>query len=1145
MKKLKLLSLFAAALFAASMWAAEMEGPWTWMDMRSGCCDRTVNYSIAFNGLNNSHWGTIDFWNDGDGIGYTVKGTSATQQKNGVFSTYYIDRSVESYSKQVLTWKFKVGSKGTKHYSNTALYALQGGWQQINALTVDFTEEYNNQAGSSYLIGRYRNTSYNKAYTGEITKTFEFNNYQGSSAATKSWCLLLTHVVSSADPMSDIHEWGAFYSVSASWSTVYYSSISFNGNGSTGGSTSAQNDRSGTFNLSSNGFTKTGYSFAGWATSTSGAVAYANGASYTVNQSNRGPKTLYAKWTANKYTVTLDRQGGTTGSTQVTATYDAAMPSMTVPTRAGYTFEGYFDATSGGTKYYNADGTSAKNWNKAANTTLYARWTPITYNISYELNGGEVATANPASYTIETATFTLNNPTRAEWVFNGWTGSNGDTRQTSVSIAKGSMGDKSYNAHWYLACLDELYTALGTEVWTGYGSATGVISYSRGDEPQEFRAVFMGGTFTVDIHFEDFISGEKKNNSDGSVTYTMVANVPPVTGMKTETLHITLKDGKVVGMDSQNAGVEMSKEQEISGWAALQEALNAGGVIKLSADVTAASTDAALTLPADKTAILELNGHTINRALKAPAADGSVIINNGVLAIMGAGQIKGGNTTGNGGGILNNGTLTLYGGEITGNKAKGYGGGVYNTAVNTATEGFWMTGGLIHNNTGLDYPAIGGEVSFNSLTVVQIDELGKQVSAKTAKAGLKKNDYIQPVMMDPAKFALLSELHSALGTEVWTGYGTATGVISYSRGDAPNEFKAVFMGGTYTVDLPFGDVASINKTDNGDGSFTYTMVANVPPVTGMETETVQVTIKDGKITALASQNAGMEMSQENDAPLTDWASLREAMANGGVIKLAQDFVAGEMDEALIVPEGKTVVLQLNGHTLNRALNAPVENGSVIINNGTLAVMGDDNSKIMGGNTTGNGGGILNNGALTLYGGEITGNHAGAGAGVYNNKVNTETTGFWMTGGMIDGNMANSYPAIGGDVYFNTLAVIQINAEGKTASPAMVKQGLYNYYSYIKPVMPSIEDMSKPTVLVNYLSFDGTEFDHEVSELNQHEAPAIEGFTFLRWEFKAGLLADGIKLQAVYMSNNEEAPAQVTVGEYTLVRPSNANEYILQ
>ena len=51
------------------------------------------------------------------------------------------------------------------------------------------------------------------------------------------------------------------------------------------------------------------------------------------------------------------------------------MPSATMPTRTGYTFAGYYDNTSGGTQYYTATGESAKNWDKAAATTLYARWT--------------------------------------------------------------------------------------------------------------------------------------------------------------------------------------------------------------------------------------------------------------------------------------------------------------------------------------------------------------------------------------------------------------------------------------------------------------------------------------------------------------------------------------------------------------------------------------------------------------------------------------------------------------------------------------------------------------------------------------------------------------------------------------------------
>ena len=1148
MRKLKLFTLFAAVMFAASMWgqSGETEGPWTWMDMRSGCCDRTLNYSIAFNGLNNSHWGNISFWNDADGIGYTVKGTSANQQKNGVFSTYYIDQNVESYSKKVLTWKFKVGSKDTKHYSNTALYALQGTWQQINALTVDFTEEYNNKAGSSYLIGQYRNTSYNKAYTGEITKTFAFDNSTGGSQATKSWCLLLTHVASSGDGMSDIHEWGAFQSVSASWTTYYYKYVTFNANSGSGSMSQQTIENSG--KLNANAFSRTGYSFDGWATSSNGSKAYDNQGDISATSGSKGPVTLYARWKANTYTVTLDRQNGTGGSASATATYAAAMPSITAPTRAGYTFNGYYTEANGkGTKYYNANGTSAKNWDKTANTTLYAYWTLNTYTITYNLDGGAVATANPTSYNVTTNTFTLNNPTKYLWIFTGWTGSNGDTPQETVTIAKGSTGNKNYTANWEyntrLANLVDLYNALGNEVWTGYGAATGVISYSRGTTPESFSAEFMGGTFKIDLPFDAFTSAEKVENTDGSVTYTLNAILPPVTGMASETLHVTMKDGKITALDSENAGIEMAKSSEISGWAALQEAMNAGGVIKLAADITAAGTDAALVIPAGKTVVLELEGHSINRALAAAAADGSVIINNGTLAVMGNGQIKGGNTTGNGGGILNNGNLTLYGGEISGNKAKGLGGGVYNNKENSATEGFWMTGGLIKGNTALNNPAIGGEVSFNSLVNVQVDEQGKTLSAKTAKAGLKKYDYIRPVMMDPEKFALLSELHEALGTEVWTGYGTATGVISYSRGDEPNEFKAVFMGGTYSVDLPFGDVISIKKEANLDGSFTYTMVANVPPATGLETETVQVTIKDGHITGLASENAGVEMSKESNEPLTSWSALKSAMENGGVIKLTQDYVAGGNDQALVVPAGKTVVLELNGHNLNRALESAVADGSVIVNNGTLAIMGE--GLIKGGNTTGKGGGILNNGALTLYGGEITGNRANAGAGVYNSKVNTETEGFWMTGGLIQGNEANSYPAIGGEVYFNTLAVVQIDAEGNTASPALAMQQLA-ILSYIQPVMPTdIEELGKPTIMVNYLGEFGGQFDHEIAELVSHDAPAIDGFTFLRWEFVGGRLDAGIKLQPVYQINGEDRPAEVTVGEYTMQHRGDVNEYIIK
>ena len=435
-------------MIASSMWgqAGETEGPWTWMDMRSGCCDRTMNYSIAFNGLNNSHWGNITFWNDNDGIGYTVKGTSANQQKNGVFSTYYIDQNLESYSKKVLTWKFKVGSKDTKHYSNTALYALQGTWQQINALTVDFTEEYNNQAGSSYLIGRYRNTSYNKAYTGEITKTFAFDNSTGGSQATKSWCLLLTHVASSGDGMSDIHEWGAFLNVSYTWNTYYYKYVTYNGNGSTSGSMSAQTiENSG--KLTNNAFSRTGYTFDGWATSATGNKAYDN--------------------------------------------------------------QGDISATSG----------------SKGNVTLYARWNVVNYTIGYTLNGGSVS-GNPANYNVETASFTLVNPTRAGYTFSGWTGSNGNTPQTTVTIAKGSTGDKTYTANWAINPTTEVTYHMPDSI------AEEVVDLNRPEAPAIdgftfLRWEFIGAPLSDGIKLQAVYKKNNSNNAPKKVTvgeYTLEQN---------------------------------------------------------------------------------------------------------------------------------------------------------------------------------------------------------------------------------------------------------------------------------------------------------------------------------------------------------------------------------------------------------------------------------------------------------------------------------------------------------------------------------------------------------------------------------------------------------------------------------------------
>lgn len=79
------------------------------------------------------------------------------------------------------------------------------------------------------------------------------------------------------------------------------------------------------------------------------------------------------------YTVTLNKASGYGGISSVTVTYNANMPKIEkndLPKRTNYIFAGYYDvADTGGVKYYHADGTHARAWNKDEGGTLYARWT--------------------------------------------------------------------------------------------------------------------------------------------------------------------------------------------------------------------------------------------------------------------------------------------------------------------------------------------------------------------------------------------------------------------------------------------------------------------------------------------------------------------------------------------------------------------------------------------------------------------------------------------------------------------------------------------------------------------------------------------------------------------------------------------------
>ncbi|MBQ6165074.1 MAG: InlB B-repeat-containing protein, partial [Clostridia bacterium] len=151
-----------------------------------------------------------------------------------------------------------------------------------------------------------------------------------------------------------------------------------------------------------------------------------------------------------KIDVTLDQNGGSGGSTAVTAVIGMDMPAATMPAHTGYTFGGYYSDTSFTTQYYTATGASAHLWDGSAGT-LYAKWTANTYYVSFDGNGATDGSMGNQTFTYDTAQdLTANAYSRSYTVtfnynYNGST----DTSDTAAAVFNGwatsASGGKVYD----------------------------------------------------------------------------------------------------------------------------------------------------------------------------------------------------------------------------------------------------------------------------------------------------------------------------------------------------------------------------------------------------------------------------------------------------------------------------------------------------------------------------------------------------------------------------------------------------------------------------------------------------------------------------------------------------------------------------
>ena len=186
--------------------------------------------------------------------------------------------------------------------------------------------------------------------------------------------------------------------------------------------------------------TRNGYTFGGW---------YANeqftGEPCTVIASgSTGPKTFYAKWTANTYTVEFEPNGGTINGSYVTNyTYGEGAALPTDVEKSGYTFAGWYENDR-----FEGSAVTAISDTEYGDKTYYAKWMSKTYSVTLNTNGGTIKSGNVTNYTYGEGAALPTDVEKSGHTFAGWYENEELTGSAVAAISDTDYGDKTYYARW-------------------------------------------------------------------------------------------------------------------------------------------------------------------------------------------------------------------------------------------------------------------------------------------------------------------------------------------------------------------------------------------------------------------------------------------------------------------------------------------------------------------------------------------------------------------------------------------------------------------------------------------------------------------------------------------------------------------------
>ncbi len=482
---------------------------------------------------------------------------SSSEESTDCTITLNYNTSANSYATQTITVESGTAFPDLSSYDKDTGSSEIIGWSTSATELIEYSGAVSEDITLYAIWDDYKVVEF--VYSSDNVKEYKYYRSSASSSSVPNEIEIVGYMLDgwytnsdySGEALSSINFDSLADKYYAKYSVAVYS-ITFDGGVYTGEIETVYYNYGDTDNLPI--LTCTGYIFEGWCTDANCNTDPIT----TISADMYGNKTLYAKWSANTYIITLDADGGSLSNSVASVKYDQSF-TLDVPTKEGYSFLYWvYDDGESQTQITNSSGLSLSKYSYAGNVTFKAIYVISTYTVTYETSGG--TSISSQTYIHGDTLLLPNDPEREGYLFLGWYDSSESVEYTSSYII---TSDLTIYATWRLSTGISTYTqlvAIAESTSTNYHLLNDIDCEGKTWTPiSSFTGVFDGQEHIISNFI---ISSSEANTGFFSSNSGTICNLIISGAYVSATRAADVIVGALVGVNSgvvENCGVESSK----------------------------------------------------------------------------------------------------------------------------------------------------------------------------------------------------------------------------------------------------------------------------------------------------------------------------------------------------------------------------------------------------------------------------------------------------------------------------------------------------------------------------------------------------------------------------------------------------------